>query len=95
MAGGGLRISYERAKITLFPKYVLAPRELFEVGALAPLVSGRVNPGPSSYDFEIWLSSALLAVTFPFLIFFADFFEMWPLKRAAAAVPERAESGRT
>jgi hypothetical protein len=64
-------------------------------GALASVVSGTVNPGPPSYDFEIWLASALLAVTFPFLIFFADFFEMWPLKRAAAvAVPERAASGR-
>ncbi|HEY7388729.1 MAG TPA: hypothetical protein VH640_09475 [Bryobacteraceae bacterium] len=63
-------------------------------GALAPIVSGTVNPGPPSYDFEIWLASALLAVTFPFLIFFADFFEMWPLKRATVAVPERAASGR-
>jgi hypothetical protein len=63
-------------------------------GTLAPVVSGTVNPGPPSYDFEIWLASALLAVTFPFLIFFADFFEMWPLKRAAVAVPERAASGR-
>ncbi|HLI85093.1 MAG TPA: hypothetical protein VKV17_14325 [Bryobacteraceae bacterium] len=64
-------------------------------GALAPAISGPVNPGPPSYDFEIWLASALLAVTFPFLIFFADFFEMWPLKRAAAlAVGERAASRR-
>lgn len=49
--------------------------------ALAPLVSGKVNPGPPSYDFEIWLASALLAVTFPFLIFYAEFFKMWPLHR--------------
>jgi hypothetical protein len=63
-------------------------------GALAPLVSGTLNSGPPGYDFEIWLASALLAVTFPFLIFFVDFLEMWPLKRAAAAVPERAASGR-
>jgi hypothetical protein len=49
--------------------------------ALAPVVSGKVNPGPPSYDFEIWLASALLAVTFPFLIFYAEFFKMWPLHR--------------
>jgi hypothetical protein len=51
-------------------------------GALARVVTGTVNPGPPTYDFEIWLASALLAVTFPFLIFFAEFFQFWPLKRA-------------
>ncbi len=50
--------------------------------ALAPMVTGKVNPGPPSYDYEIWLSSALLGVTFPFLIFHAEFFKLWPFKRA-------------
>jgi hypothetical protein len=50
-------------------------------GALAPIVTGRVKPGPPNYDFEIWLASALLSVTFPFLIFFAEFFAMWPLQK--------------
>lgn len=49
--------------------------------ALAPIVTGKVNSGPPSYDFEIWLASALLAVTFPFLIFYAEFFKMWPLHK--------------
>ncbi len=49
--------------------------------ALAPIVTGKLNAGPPSYDFEIWLASALLAVTFPFLILYAEFFNMWPLKR--------------
>jgi hypothetical protein len=59
-------------------------------GALAPMVTGAVKPGPPSYDFEIWLASALLAVTFPFLIFYAEFFKMWPLHKEqpqAKAVP--------
>ena len=51
-------------------------------GFLVPVVTGTVNAGPPSYDFEIWLASALLAVTFPFLIFFAEFFRMWPLQAA-------------
>jgi len=57
--------------------------------ALAPMVTGAVKAGPPSYDAEIWLASALLAVTFPFLIFFAEFFRMWPLQAAAQskAVP--------
>jgi hypothetical protein len=52
-------------------------------GVLAPVVTGTIKPGPPSYDFEIWLASALLAVTFPFLIFYAEFFRMWPLQREA------------
>jgi hypothetical protein len=64
-------------------------------GALAPVVTGTVNPGPPGYEFEIWLASALLGVTFPFLIFFAEFFQMWPLRRAAAvAISGQAASGR-
>jgi hypothetical protein len=56
-------------------------------GALAPLVTGKVNPGPPSYDFEIWLASALLAVTFPFLICYAEFFKMWPLHKERGQSP--------
>jgi hypothetical protein len=51
-------------------------------GALAPLVTGPVKPGPPTYDFEIWLASALLSVTFPCLIFYAEFFKFWPLKKS-------------
>jgi hypothetical protein len=51
---------------------------------LAPAVSGSVNPGPPAYEFEIWLASALLSVTFPFLIFYAEFFQFWPLHQASA-----------
>jgi hypothetical protein len=54
-------------------------------GGLAPMVTGPVPPGPPSYDFEIWLASALLSVTFPFLIFYAEFFKFWPLRRDAGA----------
>lgn len=50
-------------------------------GALASTVTGAVLPGPPAYDFEVWVASALLAVTFPFLAFHADFFQMWPLTR--------------
>ena len=49
--------------------------------ALAPMVTGRLHSGPPAYDMEIWLASALLAVTFPFLIFFAEFFKFWPLAK--------------
>ena len=50
--------------------------------AFAPMITGVLHSGPPTYDMEIWLASALLAVTFPFLIFFAEFFKFWPLAKA-------------
>lgn len=49
--------------------------------SLAGIVTGTLHSGPPTYDFEIWLASALLSVTFPFLIFAAAFFDFWPIKR--------------
>jgi hypothetical protein len=59
-------------------------------GLIAPIVTGNLPIGPPANDYERWLASALLGVTFPFLIFHAEFFRMWPLmkeqpKAAAAA----------
>jgi hypothetical protein len=39
-----------------------------------PLTSGA--PG---YEYELWLVNALLSVTFPFLIVYAAYFNLWPL----------------
>jgi len=50
-------------------------------GTLAPTVTGALQAGPPAYDFEVWLASSLLSVTFPFLIFAAEFFKLWPLKK--------------
>jgi hypothetical protein len=49
--------------------------------ALAPTITAALHAGPPTYDLEIWTASALLAVTFPFLIFFAEFFKFWPLTK--------------
>jgi hypothetical protein len=51
-------------------------------GYLAPSLTGLLHSGPPTYDFEIWLASALLSVTFPFMIIYAEFFRFWPLKKA-------------
>jgi hypothetical protein len=48
--------------------------------SLSAVVTGPLASGPPAYAAEIWLASALLSVTFPFLIFFAEFFGFWPLK---------------
>ncbi len=52
--------------------------------SLTEVVTGKLDPGPPAYGSEIWLASALLSVTFPFLVAYADFFTMWPLQRAKA-----------
>ncbi|GAA1679923.1 hypothetical protein GCM10009830_28710 [Glycomyces endophyticus] len=46
---------------------------------LAPVLTGDLASGAPGYDLEVWLASALLAVTFPLLAFHADFFQLWPL----------------
>ncbi len=48
---------------------------------IAPSISGTLHAGPPTYDLEIWTATALLGVTFPLLIFFAEFFRFWPLAR--------------
>ncbi len=50
--------------------------------SLSVVVTGSLHSGPPSYDFEIWLASALLGVTFPFLIIVAAFFNFWPLRKS-------------
>ncbi|SDB82846.1 hypothetical protein GA0111570_10455 [Raineyella antarctica] len=52
--------------------------------ALMPLVTGDMPAGPPTFDAELWLANALLAVTFPFLAFYGDFFQLWPLARGGA-----------
>jgi hypothetical protein len=48
--------------------------------ALAPVIAGPLVSGSPTYEFEIWLASSLLAVTFPFLIYYSEFFRFWPLR---------------
>jgi hypothetical protein len=46
---------------------------------------------PDAY--EVWLVNALLSVTFPFLIFYAAYFNYWPLAQGEAEV--KGEAART
>ncbi|MCM2357867.1 MAG: hypothetical protein NDI77_06940 [Geobacteraceae bacterium] len=39
--------------------------------------------GPPTYDRELWLASAMLAVTFPMMVAYANFFQFWPFRSAA------------
>jgi hypothetical protein len=49
-----------------------------------PLVTGDLTSGAPTFDAELWLANALLAVTFPFLAFYGDYFQLWPLAKAPA-----------
>jgi hypothetical protein len=54
-------------------------------GALGPALAGIPLPsGPPAFEYELWLVNALLSVTFPFLIFFAAYFNYWPFPRSSA-----------
>ena len=48
---------------------------------LMPAVTGPLPSGAPGYAAQIWLASSLLSVTFPFLVFYSDFFNFWPLKK--------------
>ena len=50
--------------------------------ALMPAITGCLQAGPPTYDAEVWTASALLSVTFPFLIYYAEFFKFWPLAKS-------------
>lgn len=60
--------------------------------AVSGTLTGDVPWGAPAFEGEVWLASALLAVTFPFLSFHADFFQTWPLRKQQAASADIAET---
>jgi hypothetical protein len=53
---------------------------------LQPALSGPLPPGPPPFQreqFQVWTANAMLAVTFPFLVFYAAYFNFWPLSKPA------------
>ena len=48
----------------------------------APFISHHtLAAGSPAYELEIWVANAMLGITFPLMVVFADFFEFWPLNR--------------
>lgn len=43
-----------------------------------------LNNGAPTYGVELWIASAMLAVTFPLFVLHAEMFQFWPFKSAAA-----------
>lgn len=48
---------------------------------LGPIVSGEMASGGPTYQLEFWCANAMLAVCFPLIVIYSDFFQHWPLKR--------------
>lgn len=49
-------------------------------------VSGPLPPGPDAFrreQLQVWTANALLAVTFPLLVFYSGYFDFWPLRRTS------------
>lgn len=53
---------------------------------VGPLVSGPLNSGLPTYQLELWLANAMLAITFPLIVFFTDFLQLWPLRADDSAI---------
>jgi hypothetical protein len=51
--------------------------------ASGPIV-GSLTTGAPEYQLDLWLASAMLAVTFPVFVIFAEFFGYWPLMKLAS-----------
>lgn len=39
--------------------------------------------GAPGYALELWLATSMLAITFPIMVFYAGFFDYWPLRHAS------------
>jgi hypothetical protein len=40
--------------------------------------------GAPGYVLELWLATSMLAITFPLMVFYASFFDYWPLRRTSS-----------
>ena len=49
--------------------------------AAAPMLSGDMPSGPPAYVLDLWIADALLAITFPLIVAFCDYFNFWPFRR--------------
>jgi len=48
----------------------------------------RLAAGSPAYELEIWVANAMLGITFPLMVVFADFFEFWPLEAAVTTMKD-------
>lgn len=49
--------------------------------AFAQWLNPDINSGLPDYQLELWLANAMLAITFPLIVMFSDFFGLWPFRQ--------------
>jgi len=54
---------------------------------LSGIAAGALPSGPPAYGLELWIATAMLGVTFPMMVLYANFFNFWPLTEPAPAPP--------
>ena len=47
---------------------------------LGPIISGNMEDGAPSYELNFWAANAMLAISFPLIVAFSDFFQYWPFR---------------
>jgi hypothetical protein len=75
--GGALILAAVMLSIVSFALYKFACQKTFGLPS-----------GPPTYDRELWLASAMLAVTFPMMVAYSNFFQYWPLRTGAVGEGE-------
>lgn len=69
---------------------VLAIATFYLYAAICKMVTGGVPSGPPTYACELWIASAMLAVTFPVIVMFSGFLNYWPLTEGLPMVAPEA-----
>ena len=55
---------------------------LFALYLAAATLRFGLPGGAPQYTLELWIASAMLAITFPLMVAFADYFAFWPMEKA-------------
>jgi len=64
--------------VLLFMSSILSIVMYAFYGIVSYFMVGPLTGGGPEYQLDLWLASAMLAVTFPLLIIYAEFFRFWP-----------------
>lgn len=55
---------------------------LFALYQAAAVTRFGLISGPPQYTLELWIASAMLAITFPLMVAYAEYFSFWPIEKS-------------
>lgn len=50
---------------------------------------GQIQAGPPAYELDLWIATAMLSITFPLIVAYAEGFAFWPLKNDDGSIANR------